>query len=176
VSELIERARLGDPDAFAALIEAREESMTRVATAILGNPADAADALQEALAAIWRGLPGLREPTLFGAWSDRVLVNACRLVLKRRGRRHVREVAVANLDLGRNGHEPPLDEQLMNRLALERALDRLTVDERAILVLHHLEGRGIREIGEVLDIPDGTVKSRLHHARSSLERAMVREL
>ena len=131
MSELIERARLGDPDAFAALIETREESMTRVATAILGNPADAADALQEALAAIWRGLPGLRDPELFGAWSDRVLVNACRLVLKRRGRRHVREVAVANLDLGRNGHEPALDEQLMNRLALERALDRLTVDERA---------------------------------------------
>lgn len=174
--ELVERARHGEPDSFGALIEVRQEQMTRVATAILGDPNDAADALQEALAAIWRGLPSLRDPGRYAAWSDRVLINACRLVLRRRGRRRIREVAVDVADLdGRNGQEPGLDDALAARLAVERAFERLTVDERAVLVLHHLEGRGLEQIGQVLGIPTGTVKSRLHHARQALDRGLARE-
>ena len=174
--QLVERARRGDAEAFGALIEARQEGMTRVAMAILGDPTDAADALQEALTSIWRGLPGLKEPDRYAAWSDRVLVNACRLVLRRRARRRVREVAADDADLDRDGRrDPPFDEAVTARLGIERALDRLSVDERAVLVLHHLEGRGLDQIGYVLGIPTGTVRSRLHHARRALERAMARE-
>lgn len=176
MTRLVELARAGDAEAFAALIEARQEAMVRVAMAILGNPADASDALQDALTAMWRGLPGLREPDRFEAWADRVLVNSCRLALRRRGRRSVREVALDRPDPSqRNGHEPALDERLAARLVVERALDRLTVDQRAILVLRHLEDRAIAEIAEILRIPPGTVKSRLHHARGALERAIALE-
>ncbi|HEY4189530.1 MAG TPA: sigma factor-like helix-turn-helix DNA-binding protein, partial [Candidatus Limnocylindrales bacterium] len=59
--------------------------------------------------------------------------------------------------------------------ALERAFDRLSIDERTILVLHHLDGRPLTSIAAVLGIPEGTAKSRLFHARRSLERALERE-
>jgi DNA-directed RNA polymerase specialized sigma24 family protein len=69
VVELVERAQRGDADAFGALIEVHQEAMKRVATAILGDANDAADALQEALAQIWRGLPGLRDARRYRALS-----------------------------------------------------------------------------------------------------------
>ncbi len=93
---LVERARRGDPDAFVALIEERQVAMTRVATAILGNEADVADVLQETLMSLWRELPRLRSVERFPAWADAILVNACRLVLRRRARARVRLVQLTD--------------------------------------------------------------------------------
>ena len=87
--ELVERAQAGDPDAFTLLIEARLDRMYRLALAILGHEADARDAMQETMTAMWRDLPTLRDPTRFDVWSDRILVNACRLALRRRARSRV---------------------------------------------------------------------------------------
>lgn len=172
-TELVERARGGDATAFARLIETRVERMYRLAVAILGHDADARDAAQEAMAAIWRELPALRDPARFDAWSDRILVNACRPILRRRARARVREVA---LDLTFTTDEPaglapvaPPDEAAADQDELERAFERLSVDERALLVLHHLEARPVAEIADRLGIPVGTAKSRIHHARKSLQ-------
>ncbi len=63
----------------------------------------------------------------------------------------------------------------MDRRALERAFDRLSIDERTMLVLHHLDGRSVASIAAVMHVPEGTAKSRLFHARRSLERALDRE-
>jgi DNA-directed RNA polymerase specialized sigma24 family protein len=150
---LVDRARAGDVDAFATLVGGRQEAMTRLAYAIVGNRPDADDALQEALVAIWRGLPGLRDGDRFDAWADRILVNSCRLVLRRRGRRTIREVQ-------------PID-------GLDGAVAARTHDEDG--VLHHLEDRTAAEIATVLEIPAGTVKSRLFTARRALEQALDRE-
>ncbi len=73
--ELVHRAIDGDVDAFDALVAGRIEQMVRLAMAILGNEADARDATQDALAAIWRELPSLRQPERFAAWADRILIN-----------------------------------------------------------------------------------------------------
>ena len=165
---LVERARRGDADAFVALVEERQLAMTRLAGAILGNEADAADALQEALVSMWRELPRLRDTARFDAWSDRILVNACRLVLRRRARARVRQVPLED------GHESTdlgsaaVDEQD----AFNRAFERLSADARVVLVLHHLENRPVAEIAAALGIPTGTVKSRLFAARRDLERAI----
>jgi RNA polymerase sigma-70 factor (ECF subfamily) len=176
--ELIERARAGDPDAFAVLIETRLERMYRLAMAILGHDADARDAVQDAMAATWRDLPSLRDPERFGAWSDRILVNACRLTLRRRARGRVREVA---LHPGGDLADPPglpavapPDEVTAAQDELERAFEQLSIDERALLVLHHLDELPLAAIAERLGIPVGTAKSRLHHARRALERALDR--
>jgi RNA polymerase sigma-70 factor (ECF subfamily) len=164
---LVERARRGDADAFVALIEERQVAMARVATAILGNEADAADALQETLVSLWRELPRLRSVERFPAWADAILVNACRLVLRRRARTRVRQVP---LDGGltdevrlpvRRGPEA----EVADRDAFDRAFEALSIDARAVLVLHHLEGRSIAAIAVALGIPSGTVKSRLFAAR-----------
>ena len=146
--------------------------MTRTAMAILGHEADARDAVADALGSVWRGLPQLRDPLAFEAWSTRILVHACRRSLRRRGRERVREVAIdgqAGL-----GVSDPAD-AASGRITLERAFDRLDADVRAILVLHHLEGRPLREIASILGVPVGTAKSRLHTARRALERALERE-
>jgi RNA polymerase sigma-70 factor (ECF subfamily) len=180
VSErLVERARRGDADAFVALIEERQVAMTRVATAILRDPADVADALQETLVSLWRELPALRSVDAFPAWADRVLVNACRLVLRRRGRRRLREIALPGSAGGGSGDSatPGLafDVEIAERDAFDRAFETLDADARAILVLHHLEGRPIAVVAATLAIPVGTAKSRLFTARRRLEEALQRE-
>ncbi len=155
--------------------------MTRTAMAIVGQEADARDAVQEALAAIWRALPSLREPDRFEAWSTRILVHASRRIAARRGRRSVRELVIPPdaVDGGdarsSAGSHPSADDLVVRHDTLERAFDRLAPDARAILALHHLDGRPLTEIAAILGVPTGTVKSRLHAARSALDRALDRE-
>jgi RNA polymerase sigma-70 factor (ECF subfamily) len=169
---VIRRAQDGDVDAFTALVAGRIDSMTRTAMAILGHEADARDAVADALASIWRELPRLRDPMAFEAWSTRIVVHACRRLLRRRGRERVREVRIdGQTGLGVAG---PAD-TVSGRIALERAFDRLDADARSILVLHHLDGRPLKEIAAVLGIPVGTAKSRLHTARRALELALERD-
>lgn len=175
---LVERARRGDPDAFVALIDERQVAMARVATAILGNEADVADALQETLVALWRELRRLRSVERFPAWADAILVNACRLVLRRRARARVRQVPLPD-DAPEGGSGPNVGDgfeaEVESRDQFARAFETLTIDARAILLLHNLEGRPIAEIADVLGIPAGTVKSRLFGARRDLDRALERE-
>jgi RNA polymerase sigma-70 factor (ECF subfamily) len=148
--------------------------MVRIATAILGNEADSDDALQDALESMWRKLPSLREVDRFDAWSDRILVNACRLALRRRSRPRMAQIPLDTYHLA-NDQQVPLDDQIAERAAFDRAFTLLGPDDRAVLVLHHLEGRSVREIADALAIPVGTVKSRLHTARRGLERSLLEE-
>jgi len=152
--------------------------MTRVATAILGNEADVADALQETLVSLWRELPRLRSVDKFPAWADKVLINACRLVLRRRSRARVRQTVLPDTETAAGfpnlANEGP-ESEIADRDAFERAFETLPADARAILVLHHLEGESVSRIAAVLGIAEGTVKSRLFAARRELERALAEE-
>ena len=149
--------------------------MVRIAMAVLCDEADARDATQDALAAIWRELPSLRAPEGFAAWADRILVNRCRLILKRRRRRAVREIALPADDPADLAAGPGHEDEIVRRHALEAAFERLDPDARALLVLHHLAELPLAEIAARLGIPVGTAKSRLHHARQRLERALEAE-
>ena len=170
--DLVGRARHGDLDAFSALASGRLGAMTRTATAILGDESEARDAVQEALISIWRELPRLRDVDRFDAWAGRILVNACRQALKRRTRSRVREIPIQSDTMagtaGREGSLGSLE-------ALNRAFERLDAEQRAILVMHHLEDRPLSEIAGVLGIPVGTAKSRLFTARQALQQALDRE-
>jgi RNA polymerase sigma-70 factor (ECF subfamily) len=171
---LVDRARSGDLDAFESIVRARMDAVYRLTAAILDDEADARDAAQETFVAAWRELPNLRDPERFDAWLQRVAVNASRMTLRARGRRRVREIpssqVVALASRPAADHSPDAD-----AARLDVALRRLDVDQRAILVLHHLEGRPLAEIADVLDIPVGTAKSRLFHARRALEAALRAE-
>jgi RNA polymerase sigma-70 factor (ECF subfamily) len=172
----IRRAQTGDVEAFTALVAGRVEAMQRTAMAILGHQADAGDVVAESLAAIWRELPRLRDPLAFDAWSTRIVVHACRRRLRGRGRARVRELTIDAAEAGRSlpSSAGPADD-VADRMALERAFDRLDADARAILVLHHLDGRALQEVAAILGIPVGTAKSRLFAARRALERALESE-
>ena len=166
---LIERARAGDADAFDELARSRIDSVYRTALGILGSPTDARDATQETLVSMWRGLPSLRDPAAFDGWLYRITVNACRMALRRR--RGVREIQLPP-DPPDLTDSPAYTSPAAARSDFDRAFDRLSVDQRALLVAHHLDGVGIADLAVRLGVPEGTVKSRLHTARVALDKAL----
>ena len=178
---LVRRAQTGDAAAFEMLVDARIDRCYRLAWSILSNGADAADATQDGLVAAWRELPRLREPAAFDGWLNRIVANAALSVRRRRGR--IREVSVRTYpDDDTPQPEPPRDllartamDEFVDNDAIGRAFDRLRPKDRMILVLHHVEERPVAEIARSLGIPVGTAKSRLHYARTALERALEAE-
>lgn len=169
---LVDRARTGDLEAFEEIVRARMDAVYRLSFAILGNEADARDAAQDTFVAAWRQIGRLRDEDRFDAWLQRVAVNAARMVHRSRRRRGVREIPSAEL-AGRVA-DIAAPEAADGR-SLDRAMRTLPADQRAILVLHHLEGRAIADLAVILEIPSGTVKSRLHTARAALLRALDAE-
>ena len=168
-------ARAGDPAAFEAIVATRIAGAYRLAAAILGRDADPADAVQNALVAAWRELPRLRELDRFDAWFHRILVNECRMQVRRTSRS--REV---NAGDAVNAAWDQLDDlaqaTTLDRIEvldlLEGAFQTLDPDDRAMVVMHHLEGRPLAAIADALHMPVGTVKWRLHEARQALQRAL----
>ena len=179
-SPLVLRAQDGDLRAFESLLEARLAALFRLALAIVGDEAEARDAVQQACVLAWRELPRLRERDRFDAWLHRIVANECRMSLRGRRRRRVREIAISHLDPERSldleaAAIPGPAEQSEATEILERAFDRLDGDARTLLVLHHLEGRSVTEIAAELGLPVSTIKWRLHRARTSLEQALEQE-
>lgn len=171
-ARLVERARTGDGDAFDALVALRLMPTFRLARAILGTTEEAEDATQEALIAAWRGLPSIHDPGRFDAWFSRIVVNTCRMTMRRRPKAVV--VSIDSIADGRPvwGEDPSLD-GLVETEALNRAIDRLPVQQRAILALYYLEDRPLATVATILGIPGGTAKWRLSEARAALRRAMA---
>jgi len=149
------------------------DAVYRLTFAILGNEADATDAAQETFVAAWRNVRRLREPDRFDAWLQRVAINTARMAHRARRRRAVREIPASNV-IGASG-TPAVPTVEDDAIVLDRALERLPVEQRAILVLHHLEGKAVAEIADILEVPVGTVKSRLHTARQALHVAIDTE-
>ena len=175
--ELVERARAGDRDAFDALVRTRIDAVYRTSLAILGADADAADATQETFVSAWSHRDALRDSDPFDAWLGRINLNACRQQLRRRGRKSVREIRLADPDDRAEpaSNDRAIDDRTAEADAFDRAFARLSVDDRAVLVLHHLQERPVAEIAAVPGSPEGTIKSRLHRARAALESALAQE-
>src|SRR5512141_210261 len=159
-TELVIRAQHGDEGAFTSLAVAVGDRLHAVAHRILRDTDLAEDATQQALLAIWRDLPQLRDPARFDAWSYRLLVRACATQHGRAPR------WMPNLHLVSADEPHGVDDTSVvhDRDQLERAFRRLSIDHRAVVVLHHYLDLPLPEIAEVLGVPAGTVRSRLHHA------------
>ena len=165
--ELVKAAQRGDQEAFASLVVAVGGRLHAVAHRLLRDLDLAEDATQQALLAIWRDLPQLRDPSRFEAWSYRLLVRACYA----EGNRHRRwapnlhllhpDEAVAGGGMG----------WIHDRDQLERGFRRLSIDHRAVVVLHHYLDLPLDEVAETLGVPVGTVRSRLHSALRGLRAA-----
>jgi len=150
------------------------DAVYRLTYAILGDDADARDAAQETFVTAWRKIGELREPERFDAWLQRVAVNSARMTHRARRRRGVREIPSSRVagaaDLPATATPAEVDAR-----ALDHALRELPVEQRSILVLHHLEGLAVADLADRLGVPSGTVKSRLHTARRALQAALDRE-
>jgi RNA polymerase sigma-70 factor (ECF subfamily) len=165
---LVERARRGDRDAYEQLARGSADRMYAVAYQITRDRDRADDALQQALVAMWRDLPSLRDASRFEAWTYRLVTRACLMEL--RGRRRTMVVDLPADDVVAGDGDPADD--IAVRDQLQRALATLTPEHRAVIVLRHLTGMPLDEIAEVLAVPYGTVASRLHHAMRALRAAV----
>jgi RNA polymerase sigma-70 factor, ECF subfamily len=163
--QLVTRAQSGDLEAFNRLVYATIDRFFAVAYRILRDQSSAEDATQHAMLQIWRQLPKLRDPDRFEAWAYRLLVNAA-YAEHRRGRRQ------AAVPWSVTHGSPDPFSRIADRDELERGFARLSAEQRTVLVLQHYLNLTHDEMAEILAIPVGTVRSRLHGARSAM-RALL---
>ena len=169
--ELVERAAKGDQEAFASLVQVSSGRLYAVAYRILRDPYLAEDALQQTLITIWSELPRLRDPDRFEAWTYRVIVRASTAEAKR-SKRAATSLRLLPDDADRAAG-PDEFGAVAERDRPDRAFKRLTADQRAVLVMQHYLGLTPVDMAEVLEIPVGTVGSRLrvYAARRSVRRS-----
>lgn len=158
--ELVARAQQGDESAFATLVTRIGDRLYAVAHHILRDTERADDAAQQAMVDIWRHLPGLKDPDRFAAWSYRIVVHAAYAEAKTY-RVWSLSSTVAPL---RSAITPDHAPRVADREQLDRGLSQLPIDLRAVVVLKHFAALSNAEIAEALEIPEGTVRSRLFHA------------
>jgi RNA polymerase sigma factor (sigma-70 family) len=166
-TDLVVRAQHGDKGAYALVATEIADRFLAVAGGILRDFDLAEEATQQALLAIWQDLPQLRDPARFDAWSYRLLVRAC-YAEGRTERRWAPNLRLLPMD------EPAGDNlsSVVDRDQLERGFHRLSIDHRAVVVLHHYLDLPLDRVAEVLGIPVGTAHSRLHHAMRALRAAL----
>jgi RNA polymerase sigma-70 factor (ECF subfamily) len=168
-SDLVLRVQRGDAEAFADLARGIGPRLLGVAYSILRDRPLAEDASQQALVRIWRKVPRLRDPSRFDAWSYRIVVRECYAQAKRQ--RHWSSVDDLPADREPVATDPY--HRIADRDELERGFRRLSMDHRAVLVLHHFLDLTLDETAAVLGIPVGTVRSRLYYATQGLRAALA---
>ncbi|MHB9026102.1 MAG: RNA polymerase sigma factor [Armatimonadota bacterium] len=179
-SRLVSRACHGDQAAFRQLFETYSPLVYRIAYRMLESPDDAADLTQDVFVRAYERLPCLRDGQAFHAWITRMTMNMAHDRLRKRrpnqlsldapppGREEGVEWALADESPG--SEERVLAGEFSERV--QGALAKLSPEHRAVVVLHHLEGMPVEEIGRILGVPTGTVKSRLARARAELKRRL----
>jgi RNA polymerase sigma-70 factor (ECF subfamily) len=157
-----ERAR-----AFRTLAEDHLRDSYSLASAILGNPTDAQDAVHDAVIAGWRKWASLRDPTKFELWFRRIVVNTCKERLRRSSRRRTTDIETeAPIPV------PDGSAGVHDRIVVERGLAALKPDDRVVLALRYYHDLKIGDIAAILDIPSGTATSRLRAAHARLRDAL----
>jgi RNA polymerase sigma-70 factor, ECF subfamily len=161
---LVERAQRGDQHAFAVLVTGSIDRLYTIAYRILRDAELARDATQQAFLEAWHDLPSLRDPARWEAWSYRLVVHAC-YARKRSERRYGAAIRVLTL---KDIAFPDVQTSVADRDQLERGFRGLPIEQRAVVVLHHYVGLPLTEVADLLDIPAGTARSRLHNATRRL--------
>lgn len=176
-SELVRLARAGDVSAFEALYRAYNDRIYNFARRVIGSPEDACDVTQETFIRAWNSLRSLRDDGTFCAWLHRIALNRCHDAMKQRKRR-----ASVSIDGEQEGETIQIEddaagpeESLISGEvgdAVRRAVDSLIEDHRLVVTLHHIEGLDVESVADILELPRGTVMSRLSRAREALRRKL----
>lgn len=164
---LVEAAKRGDHSAFEALMVGRVDRLFTVARLVLRDVELAQDAVQETLIRTWQQLPRLREADKFDAWVHRLLINSCADQSRSR-RRTLRRIHLTRV-------EPSASDNSSNtadRDQLERGFRRLKPEHRVAMILRYYADYSAEEIAEILGIPIGTAKSRIHYATEAMRAAL----
>lgn len=172
--QLIRKAQHGDRDAFALLLERYEKQVYHQALRMVSNPEDAADMTQEAFLKVWQGLPSFQGDSSFSTWLYRLTNNVCIDFLRReKKRRGDASLDDEDRELASTLADPaPTPQRTLEQRELQQAvadgLAKLSEEHRQVLVLREINGLSYEEIGQVLRLSAGTVKSRIARARLAL--------
>ena len=171
---LISRARDGDREAFGALVEQYRDNVYRLAYRMCGNAYDADEAAQEAFVAAWRALPNFRGDAKFSTWLYRLTTNAA-IDVMRREKRHQTVGDGEMMELADDADSPQETvERTEQQETVQKALATLSEEYREVLLLRYMEELDYAEIAEVLQLPSGTVKSRINRAKAALKTALLK--
>ena len=171
---LVLQAQEGDAEAIKTLVTRWHRRIVRLAWRLTAQRDAAGDIAQEAWLAIVRGLSGLDDPTRFRAWAYRIVANKCadwtrRRVSQRRVMSELRHDEIATA-----ARQVTVSDSASDVARLRDVLAQLPQEQRVVLSLHYLDAMSVMQIADMLNVPNGTVKSRLHHARNSLKKALER--
>lgn len=158
--ELIIRAIAGNEAAFLQLMQQYEEPLYRVAYSYMRNEHDAVEAMQELVYRSYRNIAGVKEPQYMGTWLTRVLINICHDMLRKQKREIPSDMLIERRE--QQGYEQTSELELLD------ALSQLNVEQRELIMMKYVEDRCNTDIAHILNIPEGTVKSRLHYALRKL--------
>ena len=169
-SELLAKSTAGDRHAFHALVDRHADRLYRLAVSLVGNAVDAEDVLQEAFAGAYRGLSGFQGRASVKTWLTRILVMQAakwRRDRKRRRERSTIDDEAQPHSVGTGGAGV-----VDARLDVHAAVQRLSAEHREVIALREFEHLSYEEMAAVLDVPRGTVESRLHRARAELREIL----
>lgn len=174
-SLLVARAAEGDDEAFAVLVQRHSGRLLALARHLLGNPADAEEAVQDALVSAWRQLPDFRADAAFRTWTYRIVTNRCLNVQRSRARSRTARLDAVPEPAARDASGEPerAAESGAATAALADALRDLRPEQRACWVLRELHGLSYAEISQVLGVSEQTVRGRLFRARRTLVEEMA---
>ena len=180
--ELVARAKAGDDNAFAQLMQDNETRIYNLTLRMTGNPEDAMDLAQEAFLNAWRGLKFFKGDSAFSTWVYRLASNACIDFLRRKKRRQ--DISLSMPTDEEDDSQPDIpDDRFLPERELERqelrqavadGLKQLSDEHRQVLVMREVNGLSYQEIADVLDLEAGTVKSRIARARNSLRKILLK--
>lgn len=176
-AELVERARTGDVAAFGRLVERTQDRLYNAVCRLVGNEQDAEDIAQEVFVKAFKNIAQFRGRSLFTTWLYGIMLNSVRSFWRAGGRRPALSLNAAGDDDGRALPDPPASgdgparssERREQVEAVQAALAALDAQAREIVVLRDIQGLTYDELAEILALPPGTVKSRLHRARMALK-------
>lgn len=186
--EVIEACKAGDRRAFEEIVLFYQKRVFNIAYRILGNMEEAKELAQEVFLSVSESIKDLREIVKFDAWLKQITLNHCRNRWKYLKRRHYfnSDSLDERIETEDGSMERPIHplcgnpdtlpevlyEKKMIQQMVQKGLLQLQEDQRELIVLRDIEGFSYEEIGEVLDLPEGTVKSRLHRARVDLKEIL----
>ena len=182
--EVIEGCKAGDEKAFAEIVLHYQKKVFNIAYRMLGNMEEAKDLAQEVFISVFESIESLREEAKFDAWLTQVTLNHCRnrwKYLKRRQYFHSDSLddplETENGTIPRpiydpSGNPETLYEKKVIQQIVQRALLKLKEDKRELIVLRDLQGFSYEEIGKMIGLPEGTIKSKLHRARVDLKETL----